>query len=227
MRASSARSFVLAATLTLAAGTEGKAHRSDDYLQAARIALEADRILITLDLTPGIDVASSFLAAVDHDHNGSLSTEEQRGYVGEVVGALRVAMDERPLEPRVVSWLFPDPSVLRRGEGRVRLQVQAALPGVSTGPHRLLFWNAHLAGHSAYLANALVPESARVSVTAQHRDDDQSELVIDYTVHADSAHAAVPLALGGLAAALLMAGTSAKRVSPRPTSGQPGTPQLR
>ena len=43
-------------------------------------------------------------------------------------------------------------------------------PTVSAGAHRLLFRNAHLAGHSAYLANALVPESARVAVTSQRRD---------------------------------------------------------
>jgi hypothetical protein len=153
--------------MTVVAGTDVSAHRTEDYLQTARIGLEPDTVLITLDLTPGIAVAESFMAALDHDGDGSLSTEEQRGYARQVMSALQVEIDERPLQPRVVSWSFPELSAFRRGEGTMRLKIQAALPRVSAGSHRLLFRNAHLAGHSAYLANALVPESARVAVTAQ------------------------------------------------------------
>ena len=189
--------------MTLVAGTDASAHRTGDYLQAARIGLEPDRVLITLDLTPGIDVAESFIAALDHDGDGALSTDEQRGYAGQVVSALKIAIDERPLQPRVVSWSFPEPSAFRRGEGTIRLTIQAMLPRGSAGSHRLLYRNAHLAGHSAYLANALVPESSRVTVTAQRRDSDQSELTIEYAVRADST-AAVAWVLGSLAAGFLM-----------------------
>jgi hypothetical protein len=168
--------------MAVGASTGVLAHRREDYLQAARIGLEPDRVLITLDLTPGMAVAESFLAALDQDGDGGLSTEEQRGYAGQVVRALEVEIDERPLQPRVLSWSCPEPSAFRRGEGRLRLQLQATFPKVSAGSHRLFFRNAHLAGHSAYLANALVPESARVAVTAQRRDRDQSELTIEYTV---------------------------------------------
>jgi len=72
------------------------------------------------------------------------------------------------------------------------------------GSHRLFFKNTHLADHSAYLANALVPESARVTVTAQRRDRDQSQLTIEYTVGADSTGAGLAWVLGSLAAAFLM-----------------------
>ena len=201
MRASSGRAVVLALTTTLIASTDASAHRTEDYLQAARIGIEPDSVLITLDLTPGIDVAKSFITALDHDGDGSLSNEEQREYAGQVVSALKVETDEWPLRPRVVSWSFPELSAFRRGEGTIRLTVQAALPGVSGGAHRLLFRNAHLAGHSAYLANALVPESARVAVTAQHRDGEQSELTIEYTVRADSTGAMLARVLGRLVAA--------------------------
>jgi len=177
---------VLALTMTIVAGTDVSAHRTEDYLQAARIGLEPDRVLITLDLTPGIAVAESFIAAPDRDRNGSLSTEEQREYAGLAVGDLKIAIDERPLRPRVASWSFPEPSAFRRGEGTIRLKIHATLPSVSAGSHRLFFRNAHLAGHSAYLANALVPESARVTVIAQRRNRDQSELTIEYTLYADS-----------------------------------------
>jgi hypothetical protein len=188
LRASSELTVVLALTMTVVAGTDLSVHRREDYLQAARIGLEPDRVLITLDLTPGIAVAESAIAELDHDGDGAASIHEQRGYAGQVLSALKVEIDERPLQPRVVSWSFPELSAFRRGEGTIRLGIRAALPRISAGPHRLLFRNAHMAGHSAYLANALVPESPRLAVTAQRRDSDQSELTIEYTLSA-SQHA--------------------------------------
>ena len=182
LRASNGLTVVLALTMTLLAGTDVSAHRTEDYLQAARIGLEPDNVLITLDLTPGVAVADSFIGALDHDRDGSLSTDEQRGYVRQVVSALTVEIDKRPLQPRVVSWSFPELSAFRRGEGTIRLKVQATLPRVSAGSHQLFFRNTHMADHSAYLANALVPESPRVAVTAQRRASDQRELTIEYTV---------------------------------------------
>jgi hypothetical protein len=152
--------------MTLVAGTDVSAHRSEDYLQAV----------------PGIEVAESFIAVLDHHGDGALSTDDQREYAGQVVSALKVEIDERPLQPRVVSWSFPELPAFRRGEGTIRLNILATLPSVSAGSHRLFFRNVHLAGHSAYLANALVPESARVTVTAQRRDRDQRELTIEYTL---------------------------------------------
>lgn len=190
--------------MTLVASTDVSAHRREDYLQAARIDIEPDSILITLDVMPGIAVAESFLSALDHDGDGALSGDEQRGYAGRVVSALEVAIDERPLQPRLVSWSLPEPSAFRRGEGTIRLRIHATLPSVSAGPHRLFFKNAHMADHSEYLANALVPESARVTVTAQRRDRDQSELTIEYTVQSDATGAELAWALGSLAAAFVM-----------------------
>ena len=203
MRASNGLTVVLALTTTLVAGPDVSAHRTEDYLQAARIGVEPDTVLITLDLTPGIAVAESLLATLDHDRDGSLSREEQRGYAEQMVNGLEVAIDGRPLHPGVLSSTFPEPSAFRRGEGTIRLNIQATLPQVSAGSHRLLFRNAHLAGHSAYLANALVPESARVAVTAQRRDRDQSELTIEYTVHAGSG-ATLAKVLSSLAAAFTL-----------------------
>jgi len=144
-----------------------------------RIGVEPDRVLIALDLTPGMAVAESFIATLDHDRDGFLSADEQREFAGRVLGALEIEIDERPLQAQVLSSSFPDLAPLRGGEGAVRLNLQATLPRISAGSHRLFFKNAHLESQSAYLANALVPESARVSVNAQRRDRDQSELTIE------------------------------------------------
>jgi len=200
MRASSGLAAVLAVTATLLAGTDASAHRTDDYLQAARIGLEPDRVQITLDLTPGAAVAESFLATLDRDRDGSLSADEQREYAEQVVRALQVAIDDQRLQPRVLSSSGADPSAFRRGDGTIRLHIEATLPEVAAGSHRLRFRNAHLAGQSAYLANALVPESARVAVTAQRRDRDQSELTIEYTVDGGSTAATLARVLRSLTA---------------------------
>jgi len=200
MRASSGLAAVLAVTATLLAGTDASAHRTDDYLQAARIGLEPDRVQITLDLTPGAAVAESFLATLDRDRDGSLSADEQREYAEQVVRALQVAIDDQRLQPRVLSSSGADPSAFRRGDGTIRLHIEATFPEVAAGSHRLRFRNAHLAGQSAYLANALVPESARVAVTAQRRDRDQSELTIEYTVDGGSTAATLARVLRSLTA---------------------------
>jgi len=202
MRAHSGLHVVLALAMTVVAGTEASAHRTEDYLQAARIGVEPDRIQITLDLTPGTAVAESFLAAIDRDGDGSLSAAEQREYARQMVSAWQLDLDGRSLPTRVRASSFPDAAAVRRGEGTIRLDVEATVPDLSPGSHRLLFRNAHLAGHSAYLANALVPESDRVAVTAQRRDRDQSELIIEYTMPGGSAAASLAGILSRLTAAL-------------------------
>jgi hypothetical protein len=207
LRASSGLTVALALAMAVVAATKASAHRTEDYLQAVRIGLQPDRVLITLDLSPGSAVAGTFIATLDRNHDGWLSPEEQSGYVQQVMGALEVDFDERPLQPRVLSGTFPELRAFRSGEGAIRLEIQASLPGASAGSHRLFFKNAHLAGHSAYLANALVPESDRVAVTAQRRDRDQSELTIEYTVYANATGAALAWALGSLAAAFVMVGS--------------------
>ena len=90
---------------------------------------------------------------------------------------------------------------MRRGEGTIRLHSAATLPRVSSGFHQLLFRNRHHPDRSVYLANALVPESNQVSVTAQRRDVEQTEVTIDYVVRAAPARPAAAWLVGGLAAA--------------------------
>jgi hypothetical protein len=204
MRAGSAWTSGLALTLTLVAGTGVSTHQRDEYLQAARIALQPDAIDIELDLTPGIAVADAFIAMVDGNRDGVLSADEQQRYANQVLSALVIALDTRPITAQLMSSTFPDPGAVRRGEGSVRLRARAALPRVSTGAHQLLFRNLHLPGVSAYLANALAPESARVAVTGQRRISDQSELTIEYTLRADPAVARAGLVVSLAVAAILI-----------------------
>ena len=174
-------------TLVTAWGTGVSAHRVDEYLQAARIAVEPDHVGIELDLTPGTAVADALLATIDRDRDGSLSTIEQAAYARRVLGEMSLVLDGRPLPLQLASSTFPDLGEARRGEAGLRLRLRTGVPDLRPGPHQLTFTNAHLPEHSAYLANALVPESERVAVTAQRRAVDQHELTIDFTLGATSA----------------------------------------
>jgi hypothetical protein len=53
-------------------------------------------------------------------------------------------------------------------------------------------------------ANALVPGSDEIAVTAQRRDWDQSELIIDYVLGVSAATSTAALLLGSLAAGMVL-----------------------
>jgi hypothetical protein len=168
--------------MAIVGGGEVSAHRRDEYLQAARIAIDPDRVQIELDLTPGIALADAIIADIDTNHDGVLSPDEQRAYQGLVLRALELDVDDRPLHMQPGTSTFPDVEAMRRGEGTIRLASDATLPGRSLGPHRLSFRNRHHPDRSVYLANALVPAREEVAITAQRRDVDQRELTIDYVL---------------------------------------------
>jgi hypothetical protein len=191
--------------MAIVGGAEVSAHRLDEYLQAARLAIDPGRVQIELDLTPGIALAEAILADIDRNRDGSLSAEEQRAYGSLVLSALDLEVDGTRLPLRLDASSFPGAEAVKRGEGTIRLHAAAILPRLSIGFHQLLFRNRHHRDRSVYLANALVPESDRIAVTAQRRDGDQSELIIDYVVRAAPATSTAVLLLGSIAAATALA----------------------
>ena len=124
--------------------------------------------------------------------------------MGLVPRALTLEVDGTPVRPQLGATSFPDLEAMRRGEGTIRLQSAATLPRLSAGPHQLLFRNGHHPDRSVYLANALVPESDEVAVTAQRRDADQTELTIDYVLRAAPARSTAAWLLGSIAAAMVV-----------------------
>jgi len=161
------------------------AHRRDEYLQAARIALAPDRARIDLDLTPGIAVAETVLADIDRDRSGTISAGEARDYARRVRQAITLDVDGTPLVVALADVRFPEIAAIRNGEGAIHIELGAIFPAASAGPHHLRYRNTHRADIGAYLANVLVPASDRVSVSSQRRDVDQRELVVDYVLRAD------------------------------------------
>ena len=180
MRAGRTVALAIAASVAAAGGTFVSAHRADEYLQAARLDVEPGRVGVELDLTPGIAVASEVVSDIDRNHDGKLSAEEQAAYEHRVLDAVDVQLDGRALRMRPLASRFPDVEAMRRGDGTIRLRSSAVVPALPAGRHRLLFRNTHRRELSVYLANALVPESDRIGITAQLRDGDQSELTIEF-----------------------------------------------
>jgi hypothetical protein len=213
---------VLALGLSIIACAEVSAHRRDEYLQAARLAIDPGRVQLELDLTPGIALADAIFGDIDRNHDGSLSAEEQRAYASLVLGALTLEVDGTPVRALLAATSFPDADAMRRGEGTIRLQSAAAFPRVSSGFHQLLFRNRHHPDRSAYLANALVPESNQVAVTAQRRDIDQTELTIDYLVRAVPPRPRAVWLLGTIAAATVLLALMVRPLRPQTKTDQPG-----
>ena len=81
---SSRAACVLALTTAIVGVAEVSAHRRDEYLQAARLAIDPGGVQLELDLTPGIALAEAIIADIDRNRDGALSQDEQRDYAGSV-----------------------------------------------------------------------------------------------------------------------------------------------
>jgi hypothetical protein len=172
----------LASAILVGASPRVAAHRLDEYLLAARIALDPDRVRIELDMTAGVAVAERVIADINRDRTETISADQARAYVASVRRAIAVAVDGNPLSVELLDSRFPSVESLRKGEGAIRIELSAAIPPLPPGAHHLLYRNTFRPDIGAYLANALAPSSDRVSITGQRRDVDQRELTVDYVL---------------------------------------------
>lgn len=198
--------------LCIAISTRVAAHRLDECLQAARIAVDPGRITLELDVTPGVAIVDSLVPEIDRDRDGTIDAREQQDFIRRLLGSVDLSLDGRRLELTDRTATFPDLSALRTGEGMIRVRASVAVPTQSAGVHQVAFRNRYREDVSVYLANALVPDSNRVTITAQHHSAEQRELAIDYELHAETTAVPWPWIL---AAALLISTLFAIRSVPR------------
>ena len=166
--------------LLFGASASVHAHRLDEYLQAAQVAVSTDRIAITLNLTPGVAVADAIVPRLDLDGDGQILPEEAESYGREVVADLRVSVDSQPLSLTLRRIEVPPIPEFRDGVGTIRIDADAVLPGLAGGAHQLRLDNGHPMPGSVYLANALLPDSEAIRILRQLRDPEQQTLLIDY-----------------------------------------------
>ena len=206
---------LLTAAIVAAAVVEISAHRRDEYLQAARVAVDERRVDVELDLTPGIAVAAAVTAEIDRNGDSRLSPEEQHDYVRRVLNDAALHVDGRAVRLQAVESSFPDPAAFDRGEGTIRIHAAADLPRLASGSHQVLFRNAHRRDLGVYLANALVPQTSAVAIGAQRRDPDQRELTIDYSLTASDAPSSSRLWLFALCGAAVAVAFVLRPSAPR------------
>jgi hypothetical protein len=203
---------LLAAALIAGAGSSASAHRRDEYLQAARLAVDPDRVRIELDLTPGIAVADGVIAGIDTDRSGAISSAEAQAYAAVVRQSVHLEVDAAPLAVYLSATTFPDVAAMRNGEGPIRLILTGVLPPLAAGRHALRFRNAHRPDIGVYLANALVPDSRRIAIIGQRRDVAQRELTIDYDLHpSQPGSGLIPLVASVVVAVLVLAALGWRR----------------
>ncbi len=209
----------LIAMLCVAMGASLFAHRRDELLQAARVAVEPDRVRLEISLTPGIEIAEAFVAEIDEDGDLRLSEAEQQAHAARVLGRVALRVDDSvALRLRLTGARFPSVVALRSGEAAIALEIEAALPSLSPGAHRLFFRNDRTAADTVFLANALVPESNRVAVTGQERDFHQRRLTVSFELR-ESAPSSFNWVWLGLVSALPLAARARSNGSRLRSSG--------
>jgi HupE / UreJ protein len=179
---------LLAVLLAFAATAPALAHRLNQYLQATTIAVAPDGVTLQVRLTPGVDIAATVIAALDGDHDGTLSSAEAQAYAEEVVRDLSLAIDGRPVALRLQSWAVAPLSAMTSGQGESIVTMSAPFTG-GAGAHELAFENRHQPSVAAYLVNALQPQSADVRIGSQRRSYDQSHYTMTFTTGAHAAAA--------------------------------------
>ena len=212
------RAAIVVAALCLWAGTTTSAHRLDEYLQATRVAINRDRVDLEIDLTPGVAVADQVLERIDADRDGRISNDEASAYSRQVLNDLSIEVDGRPQRLTLTEVRCAPVAELRQGIGAIRIKATAPAPAATAGPHVVFTRNVHRPDISVYLANALVPANADLTIQRQVRDPQQHELRIEFDVarvpHADVLGWLAPL---GAATALTALGWQWRRRRGRPS----------
>jgi hypothetical protein len=167
----------------IATAVPASAHRLDEYLQALRVDLRADGMVVELDLTPGANLAADVLATLDANADGAIDTAEADAYVGSVLRSLELSVDDHPVGLDLVSRTIPSIDEVREGNGVINLVARVDVDQ-PLGRHRLRVRNGHRPDVGAYLANALRPDSRAITIASQLRDPRQQTLTIDYVVSA-------------------------------------------
>jgi hypothetical protein len=163
-------------------------HRLDEYLQATRISIARDGIVLGIDLTPGAEVGPLIVALMNRDGDGWISAAEGRTYANQLVRDVVLELDGRRQLLALTKCQIPSISEMYSGTGTIRIEARASVSAGVPGPHSLTYTNNHKPDGSVYLVNALVPSSRAIEITSQHRDTLQRGIRV--TFNATSASAA-------------------------------------
>jgi hypothetical protein len=175
------RRFALLLIALFALPPCAQAHRLDDYIQAARLAVARDGVAIELDLTPGAAIAPAIFPLIDTDGNTLVSVSEIESYARALLRDITFEVDgvSRPLT--LTRAESPSWGEFRDGIGVIAIEARADV-SLAAGSHRIRFENRHRRDVGVYLANALVPVSPAITIVRQDRDVYQRRFDLDIDV---------------------------------------------
>jgi hypothetical protein len=188
-----------AAMLAVARAADG--HALDEYIQALRVGIEPACLSLSLDLTPGVNVAADVVGRVDSNGDGLFSAAEAEAYGRAVIADLALSVDGNALPLSLLRVEIPLADELREGQGTIRLEISAPS---TTGRHRLVVRNGHMPAQSVYLANALLPDTPTVRIVRQSRDVRQQTFFLDYEVRRVNAAGLVWVLIGSAMLTMLV-----------------------
>lgn len=168
--------------LFLLLASEAWAHRLDEYLQATRVLVATNRIDLSIELTPGVAVANQLMVVIDKDRDGRISDEEGAVYAQRVLKDMRVELDKKVLDVRLVDTSFPPLHEIRTGLGAIRIKATAPVGQLAASKHTISLTNTHLPAISVYLVNALAPKDRAIQITKQTRDELQKDYRLEFSV---------------------------------------------
>ena len=174
---------LIALLVAIGSAVPASAHRLDEYLQALRVDLRADGIVLELDLTPGAHLAADLVATLDANADRAIDVAEADAYVASVLRSLELSVDDHRVGLDLISRTIPSMDEVREGSGVISLVARADVDQPS-GRHRVRVSNGFRPDVGAYLANALRPDSRAITIASQLRDSRQQTLTIDYVASA-------------------------------------------
>ena len=161
---------------------DARAHRLDEYLQAVRVAVATNHIVVSIELTPGVAIAGQLLAVIDRNRDGQCSVSEQAEYLQTVLKDIRVRLDEKALALNLADTSFPTVAAIQSGVGVICVNAVAKAGEIAAGKHTLSLTNAHLPTISVYQVNALRPKDSTIQITKQTRDELQKDYQMEFSI---------------------------------------------
>lgn len=173
---------IVSLLILLGANHDSWAHRLDECLQATRVKLATNQVELSIEVTPGVTIVKEFLAAVDGDHDGTISHAEGRAYGRKVLKELTAELDERPLKLSLLEISSSPVAEMKQGTGVVRIKAGASFKPLYRGRHQLSLTNRHLTAISVYLVNAVKPSDTAITISKQTRNERQQDYRLDFEV---------------------------------------------
>lgn len=167
---------------------KASAHPTDELLQQMYVTPTATGAAIEVDLTPGVLIGTGFVALLDTDANGTMSTEEGQSFASEFAKALAVSVDGIPTPPRVISSEYPDAAILAAGGGPIKIELTvtpaAGVSPASAGEHTVSVTDTYAPMRTVVQGAVDLPSDRTIEVGAIEHPDQGRTLTVHYRTSA-------------------------------------------